>query len=80
MYFFFSYGQIRASMYKLLNLKPLAPLKPGLCLHLLFNILPGRCEFTPPNTEEKNSDGAHFFLEGATKKVKTALKHSKGVL
>ena len=53
-------------MFKLLNLKPIAHLTLGLRLHLLFNILPGQCEFQPPNRGKKTSDDAHLFLDGAT--------------
>ena len=44
--------------------KPLVPLKPGLCLYLLFNILPGLCEFTPPNRGKKLPTARTFFGEG----------------
>ena len=50
-------------------LKPPAPLKPGLCLHFLCYILPGRCEFTPPY-RGKNFQRRALFFEGATWKVK----------
>ena len=63
-----------------MNLKPPAPLKPGLCF-FLFCLL-----FCPAGLNshhpigEKTSDRAYFFLEEATLKARTVLKHSKGVL
>ena len=50
--------------------KPPALLKPWLCWHFWFIIFPGRCEFTPPNMGEKNSNCAYFFCGGLHRKWK----------
>ena len=66
-------------MYKLLNLKPIAHLTLGLNLHLLFNILPGQCEFQPPNRGKNFRRRAPFFGGGYIER-ENFFKHSKGVL
>ena len=60
-----SYGQIRALWYQILNKKIFAPLKPGLCLHLLSFSQAGVNSHHPVG-EKKIPNGAHFVFKVTT--------------